>query len=89
MREVAGLVAEVLEAFLLVEGEGVVDFAADIVGFHVCHEGIALVGVDDKLIIDVVVAWEFLGQEDAAVEVAGYEVINCAGESGGFEGLAV
>ena len=53
--EVAGFVAEVFERGLQVERNGVVDFAADLLGGEVVAQSVAARGADDVLVEDV--AW--------------------------------
>ena len=83
------MVAQALEAFLLMEGEGVVDFATDAAFLHVRHEGFAVFGIDDELVVDVEITGLFGGWKDAAAQVVVFEVFDGAGESGRCKGFAV
>ena len=68
--EVAGLVAEVFERGLQMEGDGVVDFAADAMGGEVVAQCVAARGADDVLVEDVGGAGIGVGKDDA---IAGVE----------------
>ncbi len=65
--EVAGFVAEVFEGGLQVEGDGVVDLAADVAGGEVGAEGVAARGADDVLVEDGCGARVGVGQDDAVL----------------------
>ena len=41
-REIAGLVTQVAQALLTVQGHRVIDFAADLLAFEMAHEGVTL-----------------------------------------------
>ncbi len=85
--EVSGFVAEVGEAGLQVERQGVVDFAADVVVGEVLAEVVAAGGADDVLVEDVSGAGVGVGEDDAvgggsAGEVCGLEELVVAGGEG-------
>ncbi len=65
MGEVSFFVAEMGEAGLQVEGQRVVDLAADLAVGEVLAEGIAAGGADDVLVEDVAGALVGDGEDDA------------------------
>ena len=63
--EVSQFVAEVAERGLQVDGDGVVDLAADLLRGEVGAQGVAARGADDVLMEDRRGAWVGVGQDDA------------------------
>jgi hypothetical protein len=65
--EVAGFVAEVFERGLQVDGDGVVDLAADLLRGEVGAQSVAARGSDDVLVEDRRCARVGVGQNDAVL----------------------
>ena len=87
--EVAGLVAEVGEGLLLVEGEGVVDLGADAVGGEVGAEVVAARGADDVLVEDMGGAGVGPGEDHAVGDGGGVGGGGHGGDACGEEELVV
>ena len=52
------------------QGQRVVDLATDVVGAEMIDQCIALVGVNDELVINMIIAVFFGGQDDAVLQIA-------------------